>query len=1282
MDQNSSNNRGAGRNNGGRDGKRGGGSKDRSRNNGGSRGGNDRKSSRGKSFGDSRSNDSFSNNRKDNRNGRDDRGHSPRNGRGGQGGYGQHNDRNRGGQNGYRSRDRRNGYDNRRDDRGYGSRNDRDNGYRGQRGVSDRRNDRGYGRDDRRNDRNGYGNRRDDRGSGRNDRRNDWGRDRNDRNRDGQNGYGQHSDRNRGGQNGYGGRDRRNDRNGYDNRRDDRGYGSRDDRGGRNGQNGYGNRGHGRNDRYDRKQERHGQDVTRDQRDQSVTSGQEQSGATRKNFGFVARTTGEVVGHNKAVTKDHAAYGHDKRRDRKESNDNRNDSDGRFGRRDERGGYGNRGSRADRFDRNDGGSRRESGFGRNRDRFANSDRYVEDDEREGRFGRGGYGDVEGHNDRRNGRTDSPGIRRNGDRRPYSGPNPDRRTPYSRDSYDGSGRRGNGGSGGRGSRGRDRIRDERGSRGSGRFDGYKTHKELRMERQAEREQFGEDAQEFFASCAFGFEAMLGQELEALGCQGVRPLQGGVAFYGDEECAYRVCLWSRLASRVLLVLDRFGARDAEELYENAKEITWGKYLDPDGTFAINTRGTNRELRNTAFVAQKVKDAICDRMRAKQGRRPNVQPDRPDLNIRVTIHGNSATLYIDYAGEPLNQRSYRTGGEAVEAPLKESLAASVLAWAGWTADDKRAFFDPCCGSGTFVIEAAMMACDKAPGLLRDYWGFQGLRTFQSEVWDRLIEEAERRFEAGLESPGLFMGSDIDPRAVEAATSCAKKAGLAEKTRFVVADCAEMRSTLEAAGFDFQDADASAFLAINPPYGQRLMSEGLGDYYAQLREGLTSLPAGWDVAVITADELFDTEVGIDAQESTPFYNGNIEVTGRLLTTGSTFFSECSFVDLAGNDVTVTSTSEHVDQFAARFRKVAKARKKWAASHALGAFRIYDADLPDYAVAIDLYVNAENGEENLLITEYQAPSEIDPQQAARRFNDACTVAGAMLGIPEERVFTRVRHQARGGSQYARDERVNRRILVQEDGHLFEVDLEGYLDTGLFLDHRITRKLVGEMASDKRFLNLFAYTGSATVYAAAGGASSTTTVDLSQTYLEWACDNMERAGFDGDEHEFIRTDVLGWLEGLAQAMQPENGEEPTGQGVASEQAAVEADVKHTRAEAAIEHAGAEAAAEHAGVEAAVDDSEGLFDLVFFDAPTFSNSKSMGERTWDIQRDYLDALGSLRKLLPLDARVVFSGNYRRFKLDVEAVREAGFTVKDITQQTIPEDFLRNPRIHFCYVLRAV
>lgn len=309
----------------------------------------------------------------------------------------------------------------------------------------------------------------------------------------------------------------------------------------------------------------------------------------------------------------------------------------------------------------------------------------------------------------------------------------------------------------------------------------------------------------------------------------------------------------------------------------------------------------------------------------------------------------------------------------------------------------------------------------------------------------------------------------------------------------------------------------------------------------------------------------------------------------GNSFKRTISVIGLNGNELFVEVASDHAEQFASRLRKTIKARRKWADKHDIHAYRVYDADLPDYAVAVEVFEEAKQGLPYVLVSEYQAPREIDPQKAARRFKDACAIAQALFDVPEDRLFTRVRKQEKGGSQYHREIHKRHPVLVEENTHLFEIDLSGYLDTGLFLDHRITRQLVGEMAKGKRFLNLFAYTGTASVYAAAGEALQTTTVDMSQTYLDWAQRNMKNSGFADATHRFVRADVLQWVEQQIKAA--ESFDELHEEFLHEE--------KPSQSDKALRE-------KNSNKTKYPSQFMGLYDLVFLDPPTFSNSKTMGQ----------------------------------------------------------------------------
>jgi 23S rRNA (guanine2445-N2)-methyltransferase / 23S rRNA (guanine2069-N7)-methyltransferase len=306
---------------------------------------------------------------------------------------------------------------------------------------------------------------------------------------------------------------------------------------------------------------------------------------------------------------------------------------------------------------------------------------------------------------------------------------------------------------------------------------------------------------------------------------------------------------------------------------------------------------------------------------------------------------------------------------------------------------------------------------------------------------------------------------------------------------------------------------------------------------------------------------------------------------------------------------------FSNRLKKNIGKIGKWARKERLDCYRIYDADLPDYNVAIDVYLD------QLVIQEYAAPKNIPEETAKRRLTDIIRAAIQVTGTEANKVVLKVREKQKGRSQYQKLSQESEKLEVNEYGVKLIVNLHDYLDTGLFLDHKITRRKLGEMAAGKDFLNLFAYTGSATVHAACGGAKSTTTVDMSNTYLEWAKDNMKLNGQVGRQHRFEQADCLQWLE------------KATGQ----------------------------------------------FDLIFIDPPTFSNSKRM-EQSFDIQRDHIQLMKNLKRLLRPEGTIVFSNNKRHFKMDLESLQELGLEAKNISSQTLPLDFSRNKHIHNCWVLK--
>ncbi len=744
--------------------------------------------------------------------------------------------------------------------------------------------------------------------------------------------------------------------------------------------------------------------------------------------------------------------------------------------------------------------------------------------------------------------------------------------------------------------------------------------------------GSSALSFFAPCARGLEPLLADELRRLRLRGVRPQRAGVLFKGDVRDAYRALLWSRLASRVLLSLGEVDASSADALYDAVRDVAWEDHLSPGGTMAVDAVGTNAALRNSQYTAVRVKDAVVDRLRDRFGRRPSVDTAAPDVRVNVVVGGERARLSIDLAGEPLHRRGYREPGVQAVAPMKETLAAALLEIAGWREIATRggAFADPLCGSGTLAIEAAWVAGDVAPGILRAQWGFDGWLGHDADAWASLLDEADARAEAGRVSIPLIGASDIDARAVHLAQACVRRAGL-EKVILV-----DQRALAEAT----PPAGAPPGLAAcNPPYGERLGRRAeLPALYTELARALRERFRGWGLAVITSDDGLERGLGARAGLAHELYKGRIPAKVYVFDAGA---FEASAVEPRvvagargvfgdrGDGPTLSAAIPRdtaADAFANRLRKMAKHVGTWARRTGVTCYRVYDADLPDYNVAIDVYRGAgpDEGRTWVHMAEYAPPPGVDHARSAERLRTAASVAAEVLGVAAADVFVKRRERQRGSSQYVRLSASGVTATVAEGGLLFEVDLADYLDTGLFLDHRETRAWVRELAEGARFLNLFAYTGSVTVYAAAGGALTTTTVDLSRTYLEWARRNLAMNGFEGAGHTLVRADVLAWLQ--------------------------EAQGRADR-----------------------------YDLIFCDPPTFSNSKRM-DGTWDVQRDHVALLTGVAELLADGGTLVFSCNRRRFELDEASLVAAGLTVRDVTRRTTPKDFDRTPPAHLCWTLR--
>ena len=718
---------------------------------------------------------------------------------------------------------------------------------------------------------------------------------------------------------------------------------------------------------------------------------------------------------------------------------------------------------------------------------------------------------------------------------------------------------------------------------------------------------------FATAPKGVASLLMDELATLGATDLKEQPAGVIFRGSLETAYRACLWSRCASRILLQLSRFPAATPEQLYEGIQRIDWSAHLASQGSLAVDFNTSPRSsITHSHYGALKVKDAIVDQFRERTGERPSVDTRHPDLRINVHLHRDEASVSLDLSGDSLHRRGYRQ--QSVEAPLKENLAAAILIRAGWPEIAQRGgtLLDPMSGSGTLPIEAALMAGDVAPGLQHARFGFSGWKKHDPVLWEQLLKEARQRREQGAGRVSRIIGYDTDRSAVRAAIANVEATGLHGVIHIERRDLATLQPP---------EAAKPGLVIVNPPYGERLGEvEALAGLYADLADRLKQGFVGWQAAVFTGNPDLTRRMGLRARKQYAFYNGAIPCKLLRFELQQEWFIERPVISggmVMPRPAAVEQLSEGAQMFANRLRKNLRELGRWARREGITCYRIYDADMPEYALAIDLY----GGEElSVHVQEYQAPKSIDSNKAQTRLYEALAALPELLDVPMQRIHFKVRSRQKGKAQYERQAEEKNFLEVAEGGCKFLVNLTDYLDTGLFLDHRLTRALIAELAPGRRMLNLFAYTGSATVYAAKGGARATTTVDMSRTYLDWARRNMALNGFSGDNHTFIQADCLDWLEQQAETVWHRYG------------------------------------------------------LIFLDPPTFSTSKRM-EKTFDIQRDHVQLIRNTARLLTPDGILIFSNNFRRFKMDRAALE--GLNIEEITQATLPKDFSRNAKIHNCW-----
>jgi 23S rRNA (guanine2445-N2)-methyltransferase / 23S rRNA (guanine2069-N7)-methyltransferase len=753
-----------------------------------------------------------------------------------------------------------------------------------------------------------------------------------------------------------------------------------------------------------------------------------------------------------------------------------------------------------------------------------------------------------------------------------------------------------------------------------------------------EAIGEDQSlpyELIATAASGTEAIVKRELATLGYPARTTSPGRLLFRGDARAICRTNLWLRVAERILIRVGSFPAPDFDALFEGTMGLPWEQWLPRDAEFPVRGRSHRSRLSSVPACQRSVKRAIVERLRKAYG--TETLPETGALySIEISLRDDLATLTLDTTGIGLHKRGYRP--LVGEAQLRETLAAAMVQLSFWRAG--RVLADPFCGTGTIPIEAAMIGRNIAPGMRRQF-ACESWPTFDAEQW-RLERENARDVVLPALSERL-LAYDIDGETLSLARYHAQQAGVADDIHWQQRPFSELRAKAE-----------YGCIITNPPYGERMGDDReIVELYQSFPLVLRRLPT-WSHYILSARPDLEDLVGQRATRRRKLYNGSIECTyyqfhgprpprdGKALSSDDTRRQpeedsfEPSSADEQESEQEVTpavrspparvttksapafgglkeSATRQAEEFANRLRNRARHFRRWPTKRGITCYRLYERDVPDVPLVVDRYEDA------LHIAEFARPHDRSPAQHADWLDLMARTASKVLEVPRERVFLKFRDRQRGVDQYQRVDDRGARFVVHEGGLKFVVNLSDYVDTGLFLDHRLTRQIVRERAAGKQVLNLFSYTGSFTVYAAAGGAANTTSVDKSSTYTEWTRENLERNGFAGPEHSIVRSDIQTFLD-------------------------------HLRA-----------------VE--------KWDLAVVDPPTFSNTKGL-EVDWDVQRDHAALLQQLAVHIVPGGSVYFSTNFRRFKLDEAALGD--YMIRDITRQTIPEDF-RNERIHKCWLL---
>lgn len=804
----------------------------------------------------------------------------------------------------------------------------------------------------------------------------------------------------------------------------------------------------------------------------------------------------------------------------------------------------------------------------------------------------------------------------------------------------------------------------------------------------------------AACAFGLEAIVKRELMRLGYEPKITQPGRVEFRGDWNAVCRSNLWLRTADRVLIEVQKFEAPDFDALFDTVREFDWSQWIPKNAAFPVIGRSRLSQLTSVPAIQRSVKRALVESLKQFHG--VSTLPETGALyKVEIALLNDVATLTLDTTGPSLHKRGYRK--LAAAAPLKETLAAALVDLSVW--NPERPLVDPFCGSGTIPIEAALIGMNVAPGMHRSFSASQW-SAIAENLWHDAAEEARdlQRRDMKLQ----IVGTDRDAEVLSLARYHSKQAGVADQVHFQHKSFSELSSSR-----------SYGCVVTNPPYGERLEDQKqLIGLYQSIPGIMQRLPT-WSLFLITNMPKFESLIQKSATRRRKLFNGRLECTyyqflgprppsrdskrrpdqqGQNPEPGQPDQPSATAAEAPPENPTsipfsvvgqrdnseptslpaptletesvIESPSEQAVQgdqhestippghsvdrphdanpvesgdrtrskqpnrekptalfggltdkdreqaqlFHNRLVKRARHLRRWPTKRKITCFRLYERDIPEIPLVVDRY------EDSLHITEYERPHDRDLARHAAWLELMKKTAAQSLDIPLTQVHLKERRRDQETRQYKKLDSSGKLTTVHEAGLKFLVNLTDYVDTGLFLDHRITRQMFRDESAGKDVLNLFAYTGAFSVYAAAGGADSTTTVDLSKNYLDWAKRNLELNGFDSSSHQFVAEDSINFL------------------------------------------------------ETAAEDKRKRFDLAIVDPPTYSNSKRT-DIDWDVQTRHVELLYKVHDVMRMGGVVYFSTNFRRFKLDESAI-EAKFDFRELSKQTVPEDF-RNRRIHRCW-----